>query len=157
MDDGLEEGLEIRQDSRDRIMEVQAMRIQELEGVIASLSAELENLRKENVNLATRLSQVMQTKAASGEHDVDELQKENASHTTLPLRYDEVFTCGCEKVVTEGQENVFSADNGVAHAGARRTDATRKLRKAERRKKRSKNISHHPACVLIAMVQFGEG
>jgi hypothetical protein len=42
MDDGLEEGLEIRQDSRDRIMEVQAMRIQELEGVIASLSAELE-------------------------------------------------------------------------------------------------------------------
>jgi hypothetical protein len=109
------------------------------------------------VNLATRLSQVMQTKAASGEHDVDELQKENASHTTLPLRYDEVFTCGCEKVVTEGQENVFSADNGVAHAGARRTDATRKLRKAERRKKRSKNISHHPACVLIAMVQFGEG
>jgi predicted methyltransferase len=62
MDDGLEEGLEIRQDSRDRIMEVQAMRIQELEGVIASLSAELENLRKENVNLATRLSQVMQMK-----------------------------------------------------------------------------------------------
>ncbi len=42
MDDGLEEGLEIRQDSRDRIMEVQAMRIEELEGVIASLSAELE-------------------------------------------------------------------------------------------------------------------
>jgi predicted methyltransferase len=62
MDDGLEEGLEIRQDSRDRIMEVQAMRIEELEGVIASLSAELENLRKENVNLATRLSQVVQTK-----------------------------------------------------------------------------------------------
>jgi hypothetical protein len=42
MDDGLEEGLEIRQDSRGRIMEVQAMRIEELEGVIASLSAELE-------------------------------------------------------------------------------------------------------------------
>jgi len=137
MDDGLEEGLEIRQDSRDRIMEVQAMRIQELEGVIASLSAELENLRKENVNLATRLSQVVQTKAASEEHDVDELQKENASHTTLPLRKDEVFTCGCEEVVMEGQENVFSADNGVAHACARRTDATRKLRKAERRKKRN--------------------
>lgn len=137
MDDGLEEGLEIRQDSRDRIMEVQAMRIQELEGVIASLSAELENLRKENVNLATRLSQVIQTKAASEEHDVDELQKENASHTTSPLRYDEVFTCGSEEVVTESQENVFSADNGVAHACARRTDATRKLRKAERRKKRN--------------------
>ncbi|CAK9195218.1 unnamed protein product [Sphagnum troendelagicum] len=137
MVDGLEEGLEIRQDSRDRIMEGQAMRIQELEGVIASLSAELENLRKENVNLATRLSQVVQTKAASEEHDVDELQKENASHTTLPLRSDEVFTCGCEEVVMGGQENVFSADNGVAHACARRTDATRKLRKAERRKKRN--------------------
>jgi hypothetical protein len=95
--------------------------------------------------------------AASEEHDVDELQKENASHTTSPLRYDEVFTCGCEEVVMEGQENVFSADNGVAHACARRTDATRKLRKAERRKKRSKNITRHPACVLIAMVQFGEG
>ncbi len=65
MDDGLEEGLEIRQDSRDRIMEVQAMRIQELEGVIASLSAELEvdrilsrqSLDKEPLSLSLSLSE----------------------------------------------------------------------------------------------------